>query len=135
MLDKILDFIADHLGINHVVEEGASGMWNYRKWSNGVVELWGNKNLNVAAWSAWGGWYASNYTDKTSFPFTFTRPPRVFITYQRNRIGDAVAVLGDEVTTTTLPPLALERPTADNTGACLISVYVRGECSTGGVLN
>lgn len=40
MLDKILTFIADHLGIDHVVEQGKnSGGWNYTKWANGKIEL------------------------------------------------------------------------------------------------
>ena len=26
---------------NHVVEEGTSGIWTYRKWSDGTAECWG----------------------------------------------------------------------------------------------
>ena len=51
-----------------VVEEGTSGIWSYRKWSNGDAECWGKFNKSVAAGAA----------DSTSiyhYPFTFTSSP------------------------------------------------------------
>jgi len=51
-----------------VVEEGTSGIWSYRKWSNGDAECWGMFIKSVAAGAA----------DSTSiyhYPFTFTALP------------------------------------------------------------
>lgn len=51
-----------------VVEEGTSGIWSYRKWSNGDAECWGMFSKSVAAGAA----------DSTSiyhYPFTFTALP------------------------------------------------------------
>lgn len=41
MLDRLLSFIADILGINYVVEEGVSNGWTYTIWKNGKTELSG----------------------------------------------------------------------------------------------
>lgn len=41
-----------------VIESGTSNIWTYRKWSDGVLECWGNYeysfNANTAH-TAWGG--------------------------------------------------------------------------------
>ena len=41
-----------------IVEYGKSGMWNYRKWSDGTVECWGYKSISTNR-TQWGnsGWY------------------------------------------------------------------------------
>lgn len=36
---------------DHVVEQGTSGIWTYRKWASGIAECWGysSKSLNISA--------------------------------------------------------------------------------------
>lgn len=41
-----------------VIESGTSSIWTYRKWSDGVLECWGNYEYNFNAstsHTAWGG--------------------------------------------------------------------------------
>lgn len=48
---------------NHVVDEGESGGWHWRKWSNGQAEMWGKFNCAYAN---------PNVLTKTvAFPFSF----------------------------------------------------------------
>lgn len=39
-----------------IIEQGTSGIWTYRKWSDGTAECWGYKQAQLAL-SAWGTWY------------------------------------------------------------------------------
>lgn len=38
--------IVDAKAIDYIVDEGVSGIWTYRKWNNGVLEMWGHL-LNI----------------------------------------------------------------------------------------
>ena len=56
------------LSIPMVVESGTSGIWEYRKWSNGVAECWGRYGKTING----------NSTDATTYidyPFSFTQAP------------------------------------------------------------
>ena len=57
-----------------VIEQGTSGIWTYRKWSDGTAECWGRGMVN-GTWSAWGNVY---YLESPfAFPFTFASAPVV----------------------------------------------------------
>jgi hypothetical protein len=68
---------------DHVIEEGTSGIWRYRKYASGFAECWGTYStgtVNVS--TAWGGLYTS-YTSSLptlSFPFTFATAPYLQVT-------------------------------------------------------
>ena len=48
------------VGADYVAEQGASGIWTYRKWDSGIVECWGALSCsNIEVSSAWGGVYES----------------------------------------------------------------------------
>lgn len=40
-----------------VVEQGTSGIWTYRKWSDGVYEVWGATTNSCAMTNAYGSTY------------------------------------------------------------------------------
>ena len=42
-----------------VIEEGKSGIWNYRKWKSGVAECWGT-NVASGGYSTWGSVYSKD---------------------------------------------------------------------------
>lgn len=48
MLDikKLIAKILNAIKVDYVVEQGKSGIWTYRKWNSGIVELWGVKSIN-----------------------------------------------------------------------------------------
>jgi len=79
MLDKILDFIADHI-IDTVIEEGTIDGWEYRKWSSGIAECWGHFEKTNA--SPIG---ANHYQFRIYYPFTFIGTPVLNVT---GRVGD-----------------------------------------------
>lgn len=61
-----------------VVETGKSGIWEYRKWSDGTAECWGVQSYtNFQSTSGYGSCYY-NTTGNINFPFTFTKVPIVF---------------------------------------------------------
>lgn len=73
-LDQIMDYIAD----NTIVDQGTSGDWEYRKWSDGTAECWGQITGSSGAPSALGGFYGKALTN-ISFPSSlFTNTPRAF---------------------------------------------------------
>lgn len=58
-----------------VYEQGTDGIWSYRKWSDGSVELWGRSTKNVNTTQAFGNIYRSTTTYRETFPFTFKTAP------------------------------------------------------------
>ena len=69
---------------DYVVEQGASGIWTWRKWSNGVAELWGAYGFNngVNCNVAWGSIYESGALQLPDFPFSFTGVPHAQYTWR-----------------------------------------------------
>lgn len=43
--------------VPHIIESGTSGIWSYRKWSDGTAECWGKKIASVTTSSSWAGYY------------------------------------------------------------------------------
>ena len=64
-----------------LVKEGTSGIWTYRKWSDGLAECWGNLTISATIGNATAGWYSSGELSGTnlSFPFTFKERPTVTV--------------------------------------------------------
>lgn len=63
---------------DYVVEQGASGSWQYRKWNSGAAECWGNitiETLNMQ--SVWEGSHYTNPNPASAFPGgLFTEKPK-----------------------------------------------------------
>lgn len=82
---------------DHVVEQGTSGIWTYRKWSSGIAECWGEitktgHNIN----RAWGSWYvsASGTTNEfyADYPSgLFIEPPNEMVAV--NSFGSAIPLV------------------------------------------
>ena len=73
-----------------VVESGTSGIWTYRKWSDGTAECWGS-NTTTQSFAAWGNIYSSDITPSLSYPSgLFTSVPAVFATSRFNTSLNAV---------------------------------------------
>ncbi len=67
-----LKAILEGLGLSpsaYIVETGTSGIWTYRKWSDGTAECWGyHSNGSTAISTASGGMYMSASTINIAFP-------------------------------------------------------------------
>lgn len=59
--NQIIDGALNYLGnCDHVVEEGTSGIWTYRKWANGIAECWGVHTSSFAITGTYGNLYYAN---------------------------------------------------------------------------
>lgn len=66
-------------GVAYITETGTSGIWTYRKWSDGTAECWGTADRTVTSWASWGGcYYANPYNVQETYPTgLFTSAPVV----------------------------------------------------------
>lgn len=53
----VKELIGKILNTPVVVETGTSGIWNYRKWSNGTAECWGAWYGTLSHYSTYAGFY------------------------------------------------------------------------------
>ena len=64
-----------NLGIkDYIVEQGTSGIWTYKKWNGGIVEVWAKVSTKQAIATALGNVYRAPNAVTTNFPFTITEP-------------------------------------------------------------
>lgn len=106
------------------VETGSSGIWFYKKWSNGDTELWGS--YPIAGWgcsNTFGSMYRTDSITPPSFPFTIYSP-NLTASYETNGYG---AILWATTNTTTEGPPSyyLVRPTSVliNNGSFIFHVF------------
>jgi hypothetical protein len=55
-------------------EEGSSGVWTWRKWKNGILELWGNSDeIYTGTFNSWGSVFSLDVSGLGSYPIPFVR--------------------------------------------------------------
>lgn len=110
----------------YVKNEGKHGIFNFRYWSDGFVELWAKVEVsNLSVSTTLGNMYRSNspFTDSQyKYPYTFYPQPFVYTQFFTSNNGSALVWLNPSwgKATQYLPPLYLVRPT---TGTCSGYVY------------
>lgn len=62
-----------------VIQQGVSGVWNYRKWKSGIAECWCQHSFTATISTAWGVLFESGAISLPAFPFTFAEIPQVHI--------------------------------------------------------
>lgn len=72
---NIKKFILKALNAGLPYDKGTSGIWTYRKYSDGTAECWGTTSVASNAYAANGG--AKNVIQ--TLPFTFANPPIVSV--------------------------------------------------------
>ncbi|MBQ7340899.1 MAG: hypothetical protein IJW41_01860 [Oscillospiraceae bacterium] len=45
---------------DYIVEQGADGIWHYRKWNSGVAECWGEEDMTISFAGASPAYYSTN---------------------------------------------------------------------------
>jgi len=83
----------------HIVEQGESGGWTYRKWSDGTAECWARKYQETATSTAYNNFYVSPALSY-DFPFTFTEIPVVQMTPNPNISASVFLITGNVATKT-----------------------------------
>ena len=110
----------------YVSNEGTNGIFNFRYWSNGFVELWAKVNIsNLSVSTSLGNMYRSNspITDtQYRYPYTFYPHPFVYTQFFTSNNASALVWLNPTWSKATqyLPEFYLVRPT---TGTCSGYVY------------
>lgn len=132
---SIKEVLARILNTPLVIESGTSGIWTYRKWSNGIAECWGTVSWTITSWTAWGGWYYSNASPNTNFPANLFIAAPVLTAIGRTSNGDVGTYWrsATAISATTAPTFGFNRPA---TGSTSITGYVymtaKGRWKSGG---
>lgn len=128
--------ILSKLGVNYIVEQGTTGKWTWRKWSNGTAEMWAvfdtDKLIIDEAWGSlyFGTWMRSDVNAAArKYPFAFVSTPTINVTYMS---GGADAWLVSLFSTsddllTGVPAYALARPNQITINYPRIGYYVVGK--------
>lgn len=113
-----------------VTEHGTSGIWTYRKWSNGIAECWGTSaTVTMDSWKEWGGMYtAANVIPAYNYPFQFESAPMLQITYRAIKNGGLhyVEATGTNAHT---PSVSVMRGTVGNGSQGCVHFYAIGKLS------
>lgn len=113
--------------VDHVIDQGTSGDWTYRKWSSGKYECWRFANYSGTTFPNTRGsmYYATRAA--LSFPITFASVPHIFL--QSKSVNGILSGVGLDSATTTKSQLGimyLYSPT-NTSGDTYISIYVIGQ--------
>lgn len=116
--------------INNIAVGGTSGIWSYKKWSNGDVELWGSYSVSNLSCSTKLGdtMYRTDAISMPAFPFT-VYTPNLTASYESDGYG---GILWATSTTTQQGPPSyyLLRPTSATIVSGKINFHVYGKWST-----
>lgn len=117
---------------DHIISQGVSGDWSYRKWESGIAECWLKTIRNTDIAYGWGEFNISAYAlNSSSYPIEFVDYPIVTAGAQGiNHDYSVVAVVeGTKTPLTTSPKVYVGRPNGSSVTAFkdyLISIYVVG---------
>lgn len=122
-LFTVLLYLAQKVGAisGYVIEEGTSGIWQYRKWNNGLMEAWMRERntFTVTTTDVLGGYYGST---AINVPSGFINRPAGFASgYLGSGIGFAIV----SRSSTTLVNVGM-LSNANNATMTLESLYIYG---------
>lgn len=119
----------DELGVDYITETGTSSDWFYRKYKSGRAECWAVKSMSdVSCTTAWGSLYRSGDVGNTSYPFSFSAPPHVTVSWQTTTSDIAFAVAWRNASESQTGSFALLRGTSGSTSGRL-AIYASGMVS------
>lgn len=112
-----------------IVDEGTSGIWTYRKWSNGEAECIGKIPISsLAVSTALGGWYRSAVVSGSnySYPLTFQAIPNVNMQYLTSNGTGGIMWLTTQGSAYAPPDFYIIRPTSSSGVTGSVNVQVKG---------
>ena len=115
--------------VDYVIEQGVSGVWKYRKWSSGRMELWAKiVGTSVSVSNTWGSVYTYDHAIAAqNYPFAFAENPVVVMTPETEG-SNFWLFTGSNGTTTMSPSVSIARPTSVSVKP-VINFYVMGRYS------
>lgn len=121
--------VVDTHGKFRSVVEGSSGMWTYKKWSSGEVELWGTYSVSdMSCSTALGSMYRTSEISPGTFPFVVYFQ-NVTASYESEGYGAMLWPI-KKSTTSELPHYYLVSPTSTTIANGKINFHVRGKWTT-----
>lgn len=112
----------------HIVDSGTSGIWSYRKWSDGKSECWGTGSNSATSWKSWGSLYYSDPYGYFNYPSgLFVSAPLLFLS-GRAASGDTMG-MGNTATdgsATQTPGLYAIRPSTTGATTIYYKMYAIG---------
>ena len=115
---------------NGVIEDyGNSGMWHYRKWSDGYAELWGTTSvLSFNVTTAWGSVYESPELsgNVSNFPFSFTQQPHVSISVVDSNMN-ILSIEQGSPAVNKVSQIFVTRPDSRTGFTCKLYLYITGK--------
>lgn len=113
-----------------IVDEGTSGIWTYRKWSNGEAECIGKIPISALVINtALGNWYRSAVVSGSgySYPFSFQAIPNVNMNYLTSNGTGGMIWITTQGSASAPPDFYLIRPTSASSGVTgSVNVQVKG---------
>ena len=89
---KLFTKVLNSIKNDYIVEQGASGIWTYRKWNSGIAECWGNK-VNVSIPTGW-----SSAGVDIDLPFKFITVTLAQVQFRNYQIARAYLVVPNNAT-------------------------------------
>lgn len=108
--------------VDHVVEQGSSGVWTWRKWHSGVAECWMRDTRELTHYTTVGDLYGY-VSDPYDYPVSFTEVPTVVASA---RVGNGFALCSGDFRQQTDHFTFYILSTASGTKTCTMSCCVRG---------
>lgn len=115
--------------VDYIIEEGASGIWTYRKWASGKAECWGKRNLVGSFTQTVGNYfyYLDPAFSAIAYPFEFVVVPNEVVTYKaKGTSGGWAYNVGENTESKTGNYRAMRWNQATEDTVCL-DYYVVGE--------
>lgn len=116
---------------DYIVEQGSSGNWTYRKWSNGDAECWASATVSgMACTTTVGNWYRTGNITISNYPFTFTVNPNLQMTFETySGTGGLVWSAGTSSSSPKTKPATVYviRPTSSNSITGFVRYYAKGK--------
>lgn len=123
---KVKAYVDANLGAVHITGSGTSGIWSWRKWSDGTAECWGNLTGSVSSWTQWGSLYYSTRIANKAFPTNlFNAVPTVSATIQ-GASQDVFLCTNGSADATQTSGFYLMRPASSTNATYTLGLYARG---------
>ena len=102
MSDVLIDDIISYLGdADHVIENGTSGNWKYRKWQSGKIEAWYAGDITGSRTTSSGSLHYCTFSTSIPNVIGFTSKPNIvaFEDYNAATVCGMVATANSTATT------------------------------------
>ena len=109
--------------------EGSSGVWHYKKYDNGIMEMWGYSSQTMQPQvNPWGSWYTCEIASLGSYPVAFTAIHSIVGTVTITNATGFGEIKENITSLTTAPSYIFARPASlgVENRTVVRTLYVRG---------